>query len=61
MYIGAAPVCEKNQVFLPKQADAFLKGRSSPDFAPEDYEVDFVDRAQLSDLTELGRLQMGLV
>ena len=60
MYIGAAPVCEKNQIFLPKQADAFLKGRSSPDFAPEDYEVDFVDRAQLSDLTELGRLQMGL-
>ena len=60
MYIGAAPDCEKNRAFLPKQADAFLQGRSCPDFAPEDYEVDFVGRAQLSNLTELGRLQMGL-
>ena len=60
MYIGAAPDCEKNRTFLPKQADAFLHGQSCPDFAPEDYEVDFVGRAQLSNLTELGRLQMGL-
>ncbi len=60
MYIGAAPDCEKNQIFLPKQADAFLQGRSCPDFAPEDYEVDFAGRAQLSNLTDLGRLQMGL-
>ena len=60
MYIGAAPKCKKNNVFLPKQANAFLQGRSCPDFAPEDYEVDFAGRAQLSNLNELGRVQMGL-
>jgi hypothetical protein len=60
MYIGAAPDCEKNRAFLPKQAEAFLKGHSCPDFAPENYEVDFVGRASMSNLTELGRSQMGL-
>lgn len=60
IYIGAAPWCAKNESFLARQAEAFLAGRSSPDFAPEDYEVDFHDRAQLADLTPLGRAQMGL-
>jgi len=60
MYIGAAPSCEKNRAFLPKQADAFIAGRSSPDFAAEDYEVSFKDRATRGDLTPLGLSQMGL-
>ncbi|MFN9743669.1 MAG: YbiU family protein [Acidobacteriota bacterium] len=60
IYIGAAPWCAKNEAFLEKQAAAFLSGRSCPDFAPEDYEVDFTGRAALSDLTPLGRVQMGL-
>ena len=59
MYIGAAPDCEKNRVFLRKQRDAFESGRSSPDFVAEDYEVDFVGRFLPSDLTPLGRRQMG--
>ena len=45
--------------FLRKQRDAFESGRSSPDFVAEDYEVDFVGRFLPSDLTPLGRRQMG--
>ncbi len=60
IYIGAAPWCPKNAAFLPKQARCFAEGRSCPDFAPEDYEVDFEGRATAEDLTPLGRRQMGL-
>jgi len=60
IYIGASPRCEKNRLYALKQAKAFLEGRSAPDFAPEDYEVDFKGRATLADLTELGRAQMAL-
>jgi hypothetical protein len=60
IYIGAAPFCAKNAAFLPRQAEAFLAGRSSPDFAPEDHETSFAGRATLDDLTPLGRRQMGL-
>lgn len=60
IYIGAAPWCAKNEAFAKKQAAAFLEGRSSPDFAPEDYELGFAGRAQAADLSPLGRRQMGL-
>ena len=46
--------------FLPRQARCFAEGKSSPDFAPENYEVDFEGRATAEDLTPLGRRQMGL-
>lgn len=59
MYIGAAPDCAKNRAFLDLQKAAFLEGHSCPDFAAEDYEVDFTGRAGLADLTSLGRRQMG--
>ncbi|WP_282609050.1 YbiU family protein [Pelagibius sp. Alg239-R121] len=60
VYVGASPRCEKNAVYARLQAQAFLEGRSAPDFAPEDYEIDFNGRATLDDLTDLGRAQMGL-
>jgi len=60
IYIGAAPWCDKNAEFLKRQAPAFLEGRSSPDFAAEDYEVDFKGRATKDDLSVLGQQQMGL-
>lgn len=60
IYIGAAPWCDKNAAFAERQAAAFLTGRSSPDFAPEDYELDFDGRARVADLSPLGRQQMGL-
>jgi hypothetical protein len=59
IYIGSAPDCAKNRAYLPKQKEAFLAGRSAPDFAAMDLEVDFKGRATVDDLTELGRTQMG--
>lgn len=60
IYIGASPKCAKNDAFITLQAERFLAGKSPPDFAPEDYEVDFKGRATIDDLTEMGRAQMGL-
>ena len=59
IYIGAAPDCDKNRVFSDLQRAAFETGESSPDFAPEHYELGFEGRATVADLSELGRRQMG--
>ena len=59
MYIGAAPDCAKNRAFLALQRPAFEAGLSSPDFAAEDYEIDFEGRFTPAQLTPLGRRQMG--
>jgi hypothetical protein len=59
IYIGSAPDCPKNRAYLPRQRDAFLEGRSAPDFAAMDFEIDFKGRATLADLSDLGRAQMG--
>jgi len=61
MYIGAAPDCEKNRRFLEILRPAFEAGRSCPDFAPEDYEVEFKGRFTPEQLSELGREQLGYV
>ncbi len=60
IYIGASPECEKNRAYAKNQAGRFLAGKSAPDFAAEDYEVDFTGRATIDDLTDLGRRQMAL-
>lgn len=60
IYIGASPVCGKNRAYALRQAASFMSGRSAPDFAAEDYEVDFEGRGTIEDLTDLGRRQMGL-
>ncbi|NDJ12641.1 MAG: DUF1479 domain-containing protein [Acidobacteriia bacterium] len=60
MYIGATVGCAKNSAYLAREAPAFLAGRTPPDFAPDDFEVDFTGRATEADLTPLGRSQMGL-
>jgi Protein of unknown function (DUF1479) len=59
IYIGSAPDCPKNRAYLPRQKEAFLAGRSAPDFAAMDFEVNFKGRATEADLTPLGRMQMG--
>jgi hypothetical protein len=61
MYIAATVGCEKNSAYAAKQAQAFLSGKTPPDFAPDNFEVDFQGRAVEADLTALGRSQMGLV
>jgi hypothetical protein len=60
IYIGAAPYCAKNAAYVAKQKDAFLSGASAPDFAPENFEVEFEGRAMPADLSDLGKRQMGL-
>jgi Protein of unknown function (DUF1479) len=60
MYIGATVGCAKNTAYLTRQAPTFLAGRTPPDFAPDDFEVDFRGRGTESDLTALGRSQLGL-
>lgn len=59
MYIGSAPWCEKNALYLPGQRAAFETGETPPDFAPDHFEVDFAGRATPRELTSLGRRQMG--
>ncbi|MGB8800190.1 MAG: DUF1479 domain-containing protein [Candidatus Acidiferrales bacterium] len=60
MYIASTPGCSKNSAYLPQQAQAFLAGKTPPDFASDDFEVDFVGRGLVGDLTELGRSQLGI-
>ena len=61
IYIGAAPLCLKNARFLKEQRESFLNGKSSPDFAAEDREVNYRNRATIDDLTRTGRQQLGLL
>jgi hypothetical protein len=60
MYIAATVGCAKNTAYLAGQAPAFLAGRTPPDFAPDNFEVDFRGRGTEADLTALGRSQLGL-
>jgi hypothetical protein len=59
MYIAPAPDCAKNRAYAKLQQPAFEAGRSAPDFAPDDFEVDFAGRFTKADLTPLGLQQMG--
>ena len=61
IYIGATPLCIKNAHFLKEQKEAFLTGKSSPDFAAEHREVDYKNRGTLEDLTDEGKRQLGLL
>jgi Protein of unknown function (DUF1479) len=60
MYIGSTPGCAKNTAYLERQLPSFLRGESPPDFAPDNFEVDFKGRGTEGDLTALGRTQLGL-
>lgn len=60
MYIASTPGCAKNTAYLARQLPAFLSGMTPPDFAPDNFEVDFVGRGTEADLTPLGRKQLGL-
>ncbi|MEX3977822.1 DUF1479 domain-containing protein [Paraburkholderia sp. EG287A] len=60
MYIASAPSCAKNDAYLARQLPSFLEGKSPPDFPTDHFEVDFVGRATVEDLTPLGRAQIGL-
>ena len=60
VYVGSTPYCEKNLAYAKKQSQKFLEGKSPPDFAAEDYEVTYKNRATIKDLTSLGKKQLAL-
>ena len=60
VYVGSTPYCEKNLAYAKKQSQKFLEGKSPPDFAAEDYEVFYKNRATVEDLTPLGKKQLAL-
>jgi Protein of unknown function (DUF1479) len=60
MYIASIPACPKNAAYTQRQAPSFLSGETPPDFAPDNFEVDFKGRATVDDLTPLGRSQLGI-
>ncbi len=61
VYVGATPFCKKNIDYIKKQSKKFIEGKSPPDFAPEDYEVNYKGRVTVNDLSELAKKQLGLV
>ena len=58
-FIGSAPLCEKNARYIKRQKEHFLVGKTPPDFAQNDIEVGFKNRANEASLSALGRSQMG--
>jgi len=60
IYVGSTPYCQKNLDYAKKQSLKFLEGKSPSDFAAEDYEVNYIGRATIDDLTSLGKKQMAL-
>ena len=60
VYVGATPYCKKNLDYTLNQSKKFLEGKSPPDFAPEDYEVDYKDRIKLKNLSSLAKKQLVL-
>ena len=61
VYVGSMPLCKKNLEYAKRQVQSFLKGESPPDFAAENYEKNFNERATLNDLTNLGKKQLTLI
>ena len=61
IYVGATPYCKKNIDYIKKQSKKFIEGKSPPDFAPEDYEVNYKGRVKVNDLSELAKKQLGLI
>ncbi len=59
MYISSTPGCAKNTAYLAKQAPAFLTSKTPPDFAADDFEVDFKGRGTEADLTPARPLSTG--
>ena len=61
IYVGATPYCKKNIDYIKKQSKKFIEGKSPPDFAAEDYEINYKGRIKINDLNELAKKQLGLI
>ena len=49
-----------NLDYTKKQSKKFLEGKSPPDFAAEDYEINYKGRIKLEDLSSLAKKQLAL-
>ncbi len=61
IYVGSTPYCKKNLEYISRQSKKFLEGKSPPDFAAEDYEINYKGRVTVNDLSVLAKKQLGLV
>ncbi len=61
VYVGATPYCKKNLDYTIRQSKKFLEGKSPPDFAAEDFEINYKGRAKLGQLTNLAKKQLALI
>ena len=60
VYVGSTPYCKKNLDYVRKQAKKFLKGESPPDFAAEDFEINYKGRIKIENLTPLAKKQLAI-
>ena len=60
VYVGSTPYCKKNLDYVRKQAKKFLKGESPPDFAAEDFEINYKGRIKIENLTTLAKKQLAI-
>ena len=60
VYVGSTPYCKKNLDYVRKQAKKFLKGESPPDFAAEDFEINYKGRIKIENLTLLAKKQLAI-
>ena len=58
-YIPAGPDCRKNRSYLRRMRHAFATGRTPPDFPPNNFETDYTGRADMADVSAIGREMMG--
>ena len=61
IYVGSMPMCKKNLSYAKRQAKKFLLGKSPPDFAAENYEKSYNNRAKINNLTKLAKKQMAII
>ena len=59
-FVDLTPYCKKNLDYTIKQSKKFLEGKSPPDFAPEDYEINYKGRIKIGDLSLLAKKQLAL-
>lgn len=58
-YIPTGPKCGVNMEYLERMRGTFLSGKTPPDFPLNNNEVNFINRATMKDLTDLGKSMMG--
>ncbi|CAO3589286.1 unnamed protein product [Absidia cylindrospora] len=61
LYIPSVPMCQRNSEYLKRQRDAFLNGRTPPDFPGNHCEETIDLRAKVDDMLEQEKIGMGLL